>query len=229
MLMTTIDPARELLKQLVEARDMDLKSLSLQLGRNHSYLFQYVTKGTPRALKEDDRKRLAKILRVPENVLKTGQWPDHDDFQVDVDFDEDTSNNVMVPEYDVTVSAGGGFVIDRETVKDYWPFSAQYIRSFLGIDPKNAVILEVRGDSMEPLLRTGDKIMVDLTDRNPAQPGIFCIWDSDATVVKRVEKIPAQDPPTLVLISENTMHGRYEVPAELTNIIGRVIWYARRM
>lgn len=135
---------------------------------------------------------------------------------------------VTVPEYDVRASAGGGFFIDEETRKANWPFARRYIEE-LNLRASGLVVIEVQGDSMEPTLRSGDRVMIDTNDRNPAQPGIFCLWDSDRTVVKRLEKIPASDPVTLRLKSDNPLHDAYEVAAELVNIIGRVVWYARRM
>jgi phage repressor protein C with HTH and peptisase S24 domain len=38
-------------------------------------------------------------------------------------------------------------------------------------------IVTIDGDSMEPLLSSGDCIMVDTSRRVPAPPGIFVIWD----------------------------------------------------
>ncbi|MGH7091506.1 MAG: S24 family peptidase [Stellaceae bacterium] len=37
--------------------------------------------------------------------------------------------------------------------------------------------MTIDGDSMEPLLSTGDRIMVDTSQRIPVPPGIFVIWD----------------------------------------------------
>jgi phage repressor protein C with HTH and peptisase S24 domain len=48
-------------------------------------------------------------------------------------------------------------------------------------------------------------------------------------VVKRVERVPASDPPEIVLISDNKNHNQYRVPAEMVRVIGRVVWFARRI
>lgn len=134
-----------------------------------------------------------------------------------------------IPEYDVRAGAGGGFFVDEETQKGVFPFARSYIEGELRLTAQGLVIIEVQGDSMEPTLRTGDRVMIDTKDRNPAQPGIFCLWDSDRTVVKRVEKVPASEPVTLRLKSDNPLHDTYEVLAELVHIVGRVVWFARRM
>lgn len=135
---------------------------------------------------------------------------------------------VTIPEYDVRASAGPGSIVDSENVRDEWAFSRHYLDS-LGVLGHKLGVIEVIGDSMADTLNSGDRILVDMTDRNPARPGVFVLWDSDATVVKRVEKIPASDPPVLVLISDNPSHRPYEVNAEFVNIVGRVVWYARRL
>lgn len=141
----------------------------------------------------------------------------------------DRPAQVSIPEYDVRLSAGGGHLIDTENVKDVWQFSRRYLVDELRLSPSSLAVVEVEGDSMEPTLRSGDRVLVDHSDRNPAKPGIYAIFDSNATVVKRLEKIPASDPPKVVLISDNPHHSRYEVPAELVNVIGRVVWFARRL
>lgn len=136
---------------------------------------------------------------------------------------------IAIPEYDVRLSAGAGHLIEVENIKDIWQFSRRYIEGELRLNRANLAVVEVEGDSMEPTLRSGDRVLIDHSDRNPAKPGIYAIWDSNATVVKRVENIPASDPPQLVLISDNKNHHEYIVLAEFVNVIGRVVWFARRL
>ena len=53
-----------------------------------------------------------------------------------------------------------------------------------------ATFVTIDGDSMEPVLSTGDRIMVDTSQRVPVPPGIFVIWDGMGLVAKRVEHAP---------------------------------------
>lgn len=135
---------------------------------------------------------------------------------------------VDIPEYDIRLSAGGGYYVDREEIIGNWPFPAQYLQQ-MRLSAKTLSMVEVSGDSMQPTLWDGDRVMIDHGATNPAQPGVYAIWDSNATVVKRVEKVPASDPVMLVLISDHKNHNQYTVLAEAVNIIGRVVWFARRM
>jgi len=67
------DAARQRLAALVETSRSDLKSLSLHLGRNPTYLQQYLSKGSPRQLAWEDRVELARILRcTPEELSLSG-------------------------------------------------------------------------------------------------------------------------------------------------------------
>jgi len=141
----------------------------------------------------------------------------------------DSSPWATVPEYVIHVSAGGGAIVEAENIKTRWPFNTDYLEGELRIRTEQAALVEVRGDSMEPTLSSGDKVMVDLSDLNVSQGGVFVVYDGDATVVKRVEKVYDATEPTIALISDNEKHRRYEVPAERVVIVGRVIWAARRL
>ncbi|MDX2236646.1 MAG: S24 family peptidase [Hyphomonadaceae bacterium] len=136
---------------------------------------------------------------------------------------------VLVPEYDVRASAGGGAAIDREDLRALWPFSRQAINE-LRLERRDLAIVEVVGDSMTPTLHSGDKVMVDLADRRIGVPGLFAIWDSDGLVVKRVERIWAgpDAPQRLKLISDNAAHTPYEVDLQWVQIVGRIVLLVRR-
>lgn len=140
------------------------------------------------------------------------------------------SHFVDIPEYDVEAAAGGGFIVETETIKDLHPFSRTYLREVVGSRSAigKLVVIRVRGDSMEPTLKTGDHVLVNLADTQVSQPGIFVLWD-DGTIVKRIEKIPASDPPRLRVSSDNPLHGEYEALGELVKVVGRVVWLGRRM
>lgn len=136
---------------------------------------------------------------------------------------------VQIPEYNVRAAMGDGFVIDRETIRDQWTFSRRYLVDELRLGTRDLVVIELVGDSMAPTLLSGDRALVDMTDRRLGTPGIFALWDGDGTVAKRVERVPNTKPQKIRLISDNSLHSAYEVLAEDTNIIGRIVWFARRL
>lgn len=133
-----------------------------------------------------------------------------------------------IPAYAFKAGMGGGGVITDESPQDYWPVPRVYLRH-IRLETADLATITVEGDSMSPTLESGDQILINQTDKNPARGGIFAIHDSDTLVVKRIEKIPGTDPVQLRLISDNPNHGAYDVLADDTSIIGRVVWFARRI
>ena len=66
--MKSADPRKRLL-DLAAAKGDSLSQLSVMLGRNVSYLQQFVRKGSPRRLEERDRRKLADYFGVSEAEL----------------------------------------------------------------------------------------------------------------------------------------------------------------
>lgn len=61
---------RELVRQRIEALGTPLAGLSRAVGKNHSYLYQYVTVGKPRTLPEPVRDLLAPLIGLTPSDLK---------------------------------------------------------------------------------------------------------------------------------------------------------------
>jgi phage repressor protein C with HTH and peptisase S24 domain len=94
--------------------------------------------------------------------------------------------------------------------------------------PSDFVVVRTRGDSMEPDFFQDDELLCDRRDTNPVQPGPFAIWDADdeAYVVKNVEKLRGG---MMRVFSSNPKYTPVEVDREETRIIGRPVWFARRL
>lgn len=94
--------------------------------------------------------------------------------------------------------------------------------------PSDFVLVRTRGDSMFPDLQHDDEVLVDKRDTSPVQPGPFAIFDADdgAYVIKNVEKLPGG---RFRIFSTNPKYTPAEVAREDTRIIGRPVWYGRRL
>jgi phage repressor protein C with HTH and peptisase S24 domain len=64
-------------------------------------------------------------------------------------------------------------------------------------------MITIDGDSMEPLLASGDRILIDTNQRIPVPPGIFVAGDGMGLVAKRIEHEPNSEPPKVVIKSVN--------------------------
>lgn len=120
---------------------------------------------------------------------------------------------------------GGG------TADDDFPtalISRSLIEDELRAKPSDLILIDVRGDSMEPDFKHGDQILVDRRDRDPRQPGPFALFDGEGYVVKLVERVPGKKGFYRVF-SANSRYSDYEIEEEEHSIMGRPVWFARRL
>lgn len=108
-------------------------------------------------------------------------------------------------------------------------FSKSLIETELRADPADLLAMVAEGNSMEPDFRGGDQMLVHTKKRSLAQPGAFCLWDGDGHVIKYLERIPNSDPVRVRVISANNTYSSYELLLDEINVIGRVIWFGRRV
>lgn len=205
------DPRQRLL-QLAGQRGVSLAQLSGLIGRNASYLQQFVRKGSPRRLEENDRASLARFFGVGEAELGAseeksfpGDWAD-------------------VPRLALRASAGAGAVALEEQAVGVFRFDKRWLRG-QGLDPAMLSAIAVDGDSMEPLLRDGDEILVDRTPR-PPRDGVHVVLVDHALLVKRLD---FSRPGAVVLISDNDFYRPVERQAGDVQVIGRVVWKGGRL
>lgn len=94
--------------------------------------------------------------------------------------------------------------------------------------PADFVLVRTRGDSMAPDLEHDDEVLCDKRDTSPVQPGPFAIFDAEdgAYVIKNVEKLPGG---RYRIFSTNPKYSPTEVSREETHIIGRPVWFGRRL
>ncbi len=212
------DPRAKLLV-LAEARSVSLAQLSGLIGRNASYLQQFVRKGSPRKLEETDRRTLARFFGVDESQLGAPE---------DISFKPrgqvPRGEWVDVPRLALGASAGPGALASDEQAIGTFRFSARWLRS-QGLDPAMLSAIAVAGDSMEPTLRDGDEILVDRTPR-PLCNGIHVVRLEDAVLVKRLD---TGRPGVVTLISDNTAYGALDVAVGDMQLIGRVVWKSGRL
>lgn len=93
--------------------------------------------------------------------------------------------------------------------------------------PSDLLLIHVRGNSMEPHFMHGDQLVIDKRDRSPVQPGPFALWDGDGYVVKNVELVSRRS--RLRVFSSNPLYSPQEYEPDDVQIMGRPVWFARRL
>lgn len=216
----TPDGPRARLLALSQAKGVSLAALSELLGRNPSYLQQFIRKGSPRKLEEQDRATLARFLGVGEEELREAQ----ENSYVKAPRRREAGEWVEVPRLDLGASAGPGRVPGGEAAFDTFRFSRRWLEE-QGLARAELSAIRVEGDSMEPLLNDGDEILVDRAPR-PFRDGIHVVRLGDTLMVKRVA---SAGPGRVALLSQNFAYPPVEVAAEEVEIIGRVVWKGGRV
>ena len=106
--------------------------------------------------------------------------------------------------------------------------SRSLIEDELRARPSDLLLIDVRGDSMEPDFKHGDQILIDRRDRDPRQPGPFALFDGDGYVIKLVERVHGKRGFYRVF-SANSRYNEYEIEEDEHTIMGRPVWFARRL
>ena len=211
------DP-RLVLERLCAERGEDFAGLSRMLGRNPAYIQQFVRRGVPKRLKEEERRKLARYFSIPETML--GGPPESE---------RAAHGLVNIKRHPVMVSAGPGAVVTEELGKPYFAFDERWLKALTPSGPSKLSIVRVEGDSMAPTLNAGDDILVDLGDSvERLRDGIYVLRIDDALVVKRLALNPTARRVTVQ--SDNPAYPDWP-DCSLADIkpIGRVIWSGRRI
>lgn len=205
---------RQRLLDLASRRGVSLAALSRMIGKNPSYLQQFVRKGSPRKLEEEDRRMLSRFFGVDEAELGGPKENSSDPEQDWVD----------VPRLTVGASAGPGAITAEERVLGNIRFAAHWLRG-MGLKAPMLSTIAVTGDSMEPTLRDGDEILVD---RTPAPPrdGIHVVRLEDTLLVKRLD---TARPGRIVLRSDNPAYPPIDRAGRDVEVVGRVVWKGGRI
>jgi repressor LexA len=198
--------AREILARLAAGRGESLAALSRMLRRNPAYLQQFVTRGSPRYLADDDRRLLADHFGVEEAVL--GGAPG--------------AALVEVPYLAARAAAGRGIAADDRLLRTE-PFAARLLRE-AGVAPAQASMITAEGESMAPTILSGDRLLVDGAARTVRDGAIFVVRRADELSVKRLERAAG----ALRLVSDNPAFDPVLVPLAEVTVIGAVKLLLRR-
>lgn len=102
------------------------------------------------------------------------------------------------------------------------------IEGELRAQASDLLLIEVRGTSMEPDFKQGDRILIDRRDTDTRQGGPFALFDGDTYVLKNVEHLPGPDGKMRVFATNRLFSDWYPAPGE-ARIEGRPVWFARRL
>lgn len=128
----------------------------------------------------------------------------------------------------VAAVAGAGASLETsDAIVGYYAFRVD----FLGrehISERQSVLMDVRGDSMEPTLKDGDTVLIDQSEKDILDGRIYVVTLGDELRVKRVQK--GWD--GIVLTSDNPRYSDIHIAArdlEAFKVHGRVRWVGKML
>ena len=230
------DPVRQKIRDLLWQRGINMRETSLAIGRNVSYLHGFLERGTPKVLSHQDAETLAGLLGCETEELHHAERPPRRKRsgakkRRRKEMEQGPVPLTPISEVEVEASAGPGALADEFVAeRARWFLPEGMIRYEGGAAPDAVRLLRVRGDSMEPELSEGDRLLVDTARRVPETGEMFVLWDGGGLVVKRVEHERTDGgAPELRLKSANPDYDDYTCLAEDIHIVGKVLWTVRRM
>jgi phage repressor protein C with HTH and peptisase S24 domain len=220
-----MDRVRKLISDKSKEEPGSLAAWSRAAGKKGTYLFDYIKKGSPRELPEDVRVKLAPLLGVDENELRSASQAklrSGANFLVSTEFR-------FIPAYDQGASAGTGAFVEGEPIPLYsLSFRTDWLRTITNASDEDLFVLFADGDSMENTIRSGDSMLVDRTQTNPRKDGIYVfMWDGLLNV-KRLTSNPKTK--SITIGSDNPAYDKFTgiKPSEI-EVIGRVVWIGRKL
>jgi phage repressor protein C with HTH and peptisase S24 domain len=141
---------------------------------------------------------------------------------------------VSIPFFPDTYAGAGIGIINYEDAVEIMTFSAEFLRGHLGVrSHKNLHIISAVGNSMEPLIRSGELLFVlPIENENGAisPGGVYVVSVGGDVLVKRIDRdIKAK---AITLISENSTYPPRvlkDSDLEECRIIGRVVGHFDRI
>ena len=127
--------ARQVLERLCVERGEDFAGLSRMLGRNAAYIQQFVRRGVPKRLKEEERRKLARYFAVSEALLGGP-----------VETIVAANGLVNVNRHAVGVSAGPGAIATEELGKPFFGFDERWLKALTSTPAERLSIVRVEGD-----------------------------------------------------------------------------------
>lgn len=225
------DDVRSYLAAVIRERGEDFSSLSRLIGRNPAYIQQFIKRGTPQKLDEEDRRVLAAYLRVPEDRLggrATAPLPIVLPAQSAAA--RRVADMILVPRLEVRASAGpGAEMVSVEEQATAMAFAPGLLRELASGNVAALSLIRVMGDSMVPTLGDGDDILVDRDDAaDRLRDGIYVLRVDGQLIVKRLALHPGGR--GFTIRSDNPHYpDRSDYDPVSDALIGRVVWTARRL
>jgi phage repressor protein C with HTH and peptisase S24 domain len=136
----------------------------------------------------------------------------------------EVADYAFVPLYDAQCSAGNGSWNEGCRVLTHISFTRYSLRK-QGLTPDHLSAIRVDGESMEPILHSGDTVLIDHTRTSVEGEGIYVLRMDGHLYAKRLQR----QFDGVAIISANKEYEKIVVPRDRLDeleIVGRAVWSA---
>lgn len=122
-------------------------------------------------------------------------------------------------------STAKGIQIEAEAVADFWRIPEAMLTT-MHARRDHIVAIPVKGDSMEPTIKSTDVVFVDMRHRHPSPDGVYALADNfGEVIVKRVTMVGSvsEKDPEFEISSDNPHHPKRTERGSDLRIFGRVV------
>ena len=218
--------SKQLILNLVKANQaensqMNLKALSRLLGRNDAYLHQYIHRNSPKLLPERIRHKLAELLGTDERFLREDGWQD----------------NAQCNHKLGAIQAVPVLTTSEDNLFDVHYFDINELLKLVEHQALSSLrMARLTDDDMAPDLPKDTLVMLDPTDTQLQEPGLYLLGKKNDFTLREVHIFDNEDinqdekPKNQVrLTAKNPAIGAVRVTADTIPVIGKVIWFARAL
>lgn len=202
-----IEQIRAHIDDLIRTKGKNYRSLSLQIGKNEAYLHQYINKGSPLRLPEQQRRRLAEILDVDEQELTDIKLP--------------KTIFSRAPHTQTALIEMLSFEGQNSETIGFLSLPLADFHNMTASEASAVKMLRAVGDSMSPTLKDGDYVLADFSCRTYSADGLYLISSKDHYAIRRVQQIL---PGELMLISDNANYKPVSLSAKKVEIAAKIVF-----
>ncbi len=162
---------------------------------------------------------IANVLNVDPTWLKTGEGDAPDFSGVPINFSEnrgvieENDDLIRVSVLDVEASCGNGLVPlydNAEAIRDMVFTRDFFLQQFGRTSSKGINLINAKGDSMEPTIKSGAVIFVDTAVREFCGDGIYFFTFDGQRYLKRLQAVKNK----FLVISDNDCYKSWEITRE---------------
>ena len=159
----THDQKRTRLETLLRKNDLSLAHVSVAIGRNKTYLQQYLRRGMPAVLAFQDTETLGRLLGCDSAELRHETRPARAPQPRTRRHPAGQSSLVAISEITVNARADAGTIAEAYAAPQSapWRLPEPFLLYEGDADPAGVRILKAEGNAMAPELQPGDRIVVD--------------------------------------------------------------------